>query len=128
MSVRDEGVLEIKRGTTPTITIPIPTEINLEEVAKAEFSITQGGKTSVPIILKTLDDLITDLENNAYSVTLTQEDTLRLIPTPVSSSSTYNGLSTYAEISILMDSGMRATSEKQLVTVLDVQKEGIMRE
>lgn len=128
MSVRDEGILEIKRGTTPTITIPIPSDINLEEVAKAEFSITQGGKTSVPIILKTLEDLVVDTENNAYSVTLTQEDTLRLIPTPVSSTSTYNNLTTYAEISILMDSGIRAISTQQLVTVLDIQKEGIMRE
>lgn len=128
MSIRDEGILEIKRGTTPTITIPIPTDLNLEEVAKAEFSITQGGKTSVPIILKTLEDLVVDTENNAYAVTLTQEDTLRLIPTPVSSTSTYNNLTTYAEISILMDSGVRAISTQQLVTVLDIQKEGIMRE
>jgi len=120
----NDNILEIKRGTTPTITMNMPEEIPLVEVVDIWVSISQITRTSVPVINKTMNDCTIDYDNKIISVLLSQEDTLRLLPTQ-NTGVQYN-LSTYIEISLKFSDGSRATSNKQLITVLDNVKEGVM--
>lgn len=119
-----EGIIQIKRGTTPTITAIIPEDIPLEDVVNIWVSIGQGERMAVPTIDKIMKDCTIDLENKKVSVMLTQEETLRLIPTQ-STGRMYN-LPTYIEISLKMESGDVIKSKREMITVLDVVKEGFM--
>lgn len=66
------------RGTTPSITFHINTELNLNEIV--ECWVTFKSKSSNKIQTYTLDDLILDSEEKTITITMTQEDTLYFSP------------------------------------------------
>ena len=65
----------MRRGTTPTITMRLPNDVKLNTIVDAILSI---GHFNVEIIVKQFSDFMFDTDNNALSVTLTQEDTFAL--------------------------------------------------
>lgn len=63
------------RGTTPTLTMKLPSEVSVSEVASATISIEQSGKEKIS---KTFPNITKDAEANTLAVKLTQEETLSL--------------------------------------------------
>lgn len=121
-----DNPLNIKRGTTPTITMNIPEDIDLTKVTNMWFSISQSGNTSEPLIKRNMDSCNVDSENHKVWVLLTQEETLRLMPTAREGIGYSNNLQALVELSIIYDNGVRSTSKKQTATVLDSVREGVM--
>ena len=121
----DEKVLQIKRGTTPTIIVNVPKNIDISQARNFWFSISQCGSTSEPIIKRETDTINVDVENNRVWVLLTQQETLRLIPT-VKSVGYQNNIKTDMELSILLDNGVRTISKKVSITILQSIREGVM--
>lgn len=66
---------EMIRGTTPKLTLTIPNEVPLQDIAEAVLSISQGNEE---VITKKLTDMEQDAEENKLIVQLTQDDTLAL--------------------------------------------------
>lgn len=66
------------RGTTPSLTFNIKTELDLTEIA--ECWVTFKSKQSNKVQTYTFDDLIIDSEAKTITITLTQEDTLYFSP------------------------------------------------
>lgn len=66
----------ITRGTTPTITYHFRV-VDPADFAAAQFIVKQGDDV---LIEKTLEDAILDTEQHTLSFTLTQAETLRLLP------------------------------------------------
>ena len=60
------------RGTTPSLTFNIKTELDLTEIA--ECWVTFKSKSSNKVQTYTLDDLIIDSEAKKITIPLTQED------------------------------------------------------
>ena len=121
-----DKVLQIKRGTTPTIIVNVPKEqVDISQARNLWFSISQCGATSEPIIKRETDTINVDVENNRVWVLLTQQETLRLIPT-VKSVGYQNNLTTDMELSVLLDNGVRTISKKVSITILQSIREGIM--
>ena len=67
--------MDIIRGTTPTITVKVKTELDLHQVSEVWLYISQGNKVKVD---KKLDDCEFDYENRWIITTLSQDDTLGL--------------------------------------------------
>lgn len=68
---------EILQGTTPSIKIKINTDDFLvSDVVKLEFAICQGKSINI----KDLSDVAVDTEDNAFTYTFTEEETLALTP------------------------------------------------
>lgn len=67
----------MKRGSTPTITMRLPSDVSCSDVIDAIFSIAQLDKE---IISKKFVDFKTDMANNVFMVTLAQEETFKLNP------------------------------------------------
>lgn len=68
---------EILQGTTPSIKIKINTDDFLvSDVVKLEFAICQGNSVNI----KGLSDVAVDTEDNAFTYTFTEEETLAMIP------------------------------------------------
>lgn len=65
----------MRRGTTPTLEAELPAEIPVSDLSEAVLSIDQNG---TEVIKKTLSDMTADGAANTLSVTLTQEETLKL--------------------------------------------------
>lgn len=63
------------RGTTPTITMELPCEVSVAEIASAIVSIEQSGKEK---ITKTFPEITKDTGANTLAVKLTQEESLSL--------------------------------------------------
>ncbi len=68
---------EILQGTTPSLKIKINTDDFLvSNVVKLEFAICQGNSVNI----KGLSDVAVDTEDNAFTYTFTEEETLALTP------------------------------------------------
>lgn len=68
---------EILQGTTPSIKIKINTDDFLvSDVVKLEFAICQENSVNI----KSLSDVAVDTEDNAFTYTFTEEETLAMIP------------------------------------------------
>ena len=63
------------RGTTPTLTMKLPSEVSVSDISSATISIEQSGKEK---ITKTLPKMDKDTETNTLSVKLEQEESLSL--------------------------------------------------
>ena len=63
------------RGTTPTLTMKLPSEVSVSDISSATISIEQSGKEK---ITKTLPKMTKDTETNTLAVKLTQEESLSL--------------------------------------------------
>lgn len=64
------------RGTTPTITMKLPSNVSVSDIATAMVSIQQVGRKEK--IDKNLTEMTIDPDKNYLMVKLTQEDTLSL--------------------------------------------------
>ena len=122
----NDNTLNIKRGTTPTITMNIPENIDLTRVTDMWFSISQSGSTSEPLIKRDMFSCNVDAENHKVWVLLTQEETLRLMPTAREGIGYGNNVLALVELSIIYDNGVRTTTKKQTATILDNVREGVM--
>lgn len=124
----NDGTLEIKRGTTPTIIIDkFPDSVDLTSITGIWFSISQDGNTTDPLIKKEIDSISIDPDNNRIWLVLTQEDTMSFKPTsdPKRMYGKQNDV-TSLEVSILFNNGVRAITKTYLITILDCIREGIM--
>ena len=66
-------VINIFRGTTPKFIFTLPNSITIDDILNVELVFTQNDEI---IIAKKLGDFTTS--NNQLTITLTQEDTLKL--------------------------------------------------
>lgn len=67
--------MEFIRGTTPTIFVLIPENIDMSLITEIWIYIYQNGKLKVD---KTINDMYIDYEKHSINVDLTQNDTLEL--------------------------------------------------
>ena len=102
--------MEIRRGTTPTICIELPSEIEPENITAAYVTMNQDGQE----IEKALEDLtITD---SFLSFDMTQEETLNF-------NSLING---WIQVRLKMADGTALASQKEPLKFLPVIKEDIL--
>lgn len=66
------------RGTTPTITMKLPSEVSVLDVASAIVSIEQSGKEKITKSKKSNDITKEEIETNTLAVKLTEKETLSL--------------------------------------------------
>lgn len=64
------------RGTTPTITMKLPSKVSVNDIQSAVVSIQQVGRKEK--IDKNLSEMTTDPTNNSLMVMLSQKETLSL--------------------------------------------------
>lgn len=89
-------VINIFRGTTPKFIFTLPNSITIDNVLNVELVFTQNDEI---IIAKKLGDFITS--NNQLTITLTQEDTLKL----------KGNSPLYYQIKVLLNDGSVITSD-----------------
>lgn len=65
----------MRRGTTPTLILEMPDEISVSDLSEAILTIEQNKRE---IITKFLSDMTLDVDGNAMTISLTQEETLEL--------------------------------------------------
>ena len=63
------------RGTTPTITLKLPTTVSVGTISSATITIEQSGKC---VVKKNFSKMTTDTDANSVAVKLTQEESLSL--------------------------------------------------
>lgn len=67
----------MRRATTPTHIFTFPETVEVASVTDVLISYSQNGRT---ILQKKLDDLTLDIENNAFSVKLTEDESKLFAP------------------------------------------------
>lgn len=111
--------MNIIRGTTPVINCGIPAEIDLSLATEIWFTIKQGGAMIADKTLKN-GTVNVDVENNAISVKLTQEETLSM--------KTYMKGECGIRIYVGSEDIAYASDTIEPIYVLDVVKGGIIGE
>ena len=99
------------RGTTPTLEFKLPFDTSL--IAKMYITMTQNGKTALE---KTLSDC--NCSGRSVSLTLTQEDTLKLQQQPRSQAE--------IQIRVRTTAGEALASDIMSVYVGRILKEGVI--
>jgi ABC-type phosphate transport system ATPase subunit len=61
----------MRRATTPTHTFTFPEDVEVDSVTGLLVTYSQCGKT---LLEKTLNDVVRDVENNNFSLALTQSE------------------------------------------------------
>lgn len=106
---------EILQGTTPSLKIKINTDDFLvSDVVKLEFAICQGNSVNI----KGLSDVAVDTEDNAFTYTFTEEETLALTP---SSPLRY-------QLRFMFGDGSIVGTSKMTLRVADLFSEEVMTE
>lgn len=103
--------MEIRRGTTATIEIIIPDDIN---VAEAETMYVTVGQSDIPVIERSIEQLM--IEGQTVRANLTQEETLSL----------NHKINASIQIRLKLANGGAFASQKKTVDVKDVIKEGVI--
>lgn len=103
--------MEIRRGTTATIEIIIPDDIN---VAEAEAMYVTVGQNDIPVIERSIEQLM--IEGQTVRANLTQEETLAL----------NHKINASIQIRLKLANGGAFASQKKTVDVKDVIKEGVI--
>ena len=103
--------MEIRRGTTATIEILIPDDIN---VAEAEAIYVTVGQNDIPVIERNIEQLM--IEDQTVRANLTQEETLAL----------NHKINASIQIRLKLANGGAFASQKKTVDVKDVIKEGVI--
>ena len=106
-------MLQIIRGTTPTIEINIKSDIDLSLITEVWVYISQRKDVKVD---KKLEDAVIDLEHKKITVTLSQNDTLGLKAEA----------ETMFQIRLLLNDGTALASVAFETEVLQVYKEGVI--
>lgn len=108
-------MLQIIRGTTPTIKANVKSDLDLDTITAIWAYIYQRGKV---MLNKKLSDVSLDLENRVISIPLTQDDTLGLKA----------GIYTIFQIRLLLNDGtaLASTEEAGITDVQQIYKEGVI--
>lgn len=108
-------MIEITRGTTPTLSCMIPESIPVKEVDEIWFTITQNGAM---IADRKLSENTVQIDNNTVSIKLTQTESLKM--------KTYE----YAEIGIQLyrsaDDTRWSLAEPEIINIKRINKDGLM--
>lgn len=102
-------MMNMRRGTTPTIEIGIPTDINVADSKALFISISQNKSV---VIEKKLSEV--SIVNNKVTVELTQEDTLKLKP----------NISATIQIRFVLSTNRAFASQIKSIDISEVLKEG----
>lgn len=108
-------MLQIIRGTTPTIEINVKSDIDLSTVDVIWIYISQQKQVKVD---KQTSDVSFDVQEKKIFVTLSQDDTLALKA----------DVDTLFQIRILLTNGTALATIASDVTVREVYKEGVIEE
>lgn len=100
--------MEIRRGTTPTICIEIPEEIDASKITAAYVTLNQDGTE----LEKNIEDLT--ITEQVLSFDLTQEETLNF-------NSLING---WIQIRLKLKNETAVASQKEVLKILPIIKEG----
>lgn len=103
--------MEIRRGTTATIEILIPDDINISEAVAVFVTV---GQNDIPVIEKSIEQLL--IEDQTVKASLTQEETLSL----------NHKINASIQIRLRLANGGAFASQKKTVEVKDVIKEGVI--
>lgn len=101
------------RGTTPTLTMKLPSEVSVLDVASAIVSIEQSGKEK---ITKSISDITKDPDANTLAVKLTQEETLSLSARS----------SAFVQLKVKTNNGNVLASSPSPMVVTDIINEEVM--
>ena len=101
--------MNMRRGTTPTIEIGIPEEINVADSKALFVSISQNKSV---IVEKSLSEVL--INENKVTVELSQEETLRLD----------SKATTTIQIRFVLSTGRAFASQIKKIDIDDVLKEG----
>lgn len=96
------------RGTTPTLTFSIPYQAS--EIQKGYITFSQHHR---PVFEVGLEDM--ELQDGKIIVTLTQRQTLQLIPDDV-----------MVQIRLLLNGGQAVASQRMELHVQDILKDGVI--
>lgn len=105
--------MRIIRGTTPTITITVTSELDFTAIQQVWVYISQQNKVKID---KLISDVSFDPENKQILVTLTQDDTLALKA----------GSEALFQIRLLLNNGTALATVASKVDVLEVYKGGVI--
>ena len=106
------------RGTTPTITMKLPSNVSVSDIATAMVSIQQVGRKDK--IDKHYNENLKEIEldpvNNYLMVKLTQEDTLSL----------YAGKTTNLQLKVKFNDGTVSATYPMPIAVVDIINEEVI--
>ena len=105
--------MRIIRGTTPTITITVTSELDFTAIQQVWVYISQQNKVKID---KLISDVSFDPENKQILVTLSQDDTLALKA----------GNEALFQIRLLLNNGTALATVASRVDVLEVYKGGVI--
>lgn len=106
--------MEIIRGTTPTITINVKSDIDLTKVAEIWVYISQYKRV---VVDKKIEDVDIDANTHTIKVTLSQNDTLGL----------KEGGALF-QIRLLMTDGTALACIAKSISIIEVYKGGVISE
>lgn len=106
--------MQIIRGTTPTITVNVLSEIDLTTVTQVWLYISQQNKVKID---KIIEDVTFDTEHRKISVLLSQEDTLALKA----------DIDTLFQIRLLLEDDTALATPASKVKVVEVYKGGVIQ-
>ena len=106
--------MKIIRGTTPTITINVKTDIDLTKVTEIWVYISQNKRV---VVDKKIEDVDIDAASHTIKVTLSQDDTLGL-----------KEGSAYFQIRLLMTNGTALACVAKSISIIEVYKGGVISE
>lgn len=107
--------MKITRGTTPTLTLNVTSDLDLHEISVIWAYITQKKHV---VIDKSITDVEFDYDNRVISMKLSQEDTLALKP----------DVEAIFQVRLKMNDGTALASGDYRVTIKDVGKDGVISE
>lgn len=102
------------RGTTPTITMKLPSNIPVGNIATAMVSIQQVGRKEK--IDKNLTEMTIDKDKNYLMVKLTQEDTLSL----------FANKATNLQLKVKLNDGTVSATYPMPLAVVDIINEEVI--
>ena len=105
--------MRIIRGTTPTITITVTSELDFTTIQQVWIYISQQNKVKID---KLISDVSFDPENKQILVTLSQDDTLALKA----------GSEALFQIRLLLNNETALATVASKVDVLEVYKGGVI--
>ena len=107
-------MLQIIRGTTPSIEITVKTEIDLHLVAQVWIYISQQKAVKID---KKIDNVTFDYEHRKITVTFSQDDTLGL-----------KAGEALFQIRLLLNDGAALATVASEIEVFEVYKQGVITE
>ena len=106
-------MMQLIRGTTPTIEINVKSDVDLEQVTAVWVYISQRKQVLVD---KKIEDVTIDIEHKKITLVLSQNDTLGLKAEA----------ETMFQVRLLMSDGTALASNAAEIEVLQVYKEGVI--